>query len=257
MSDSRAPTILSRRSLLGFAALMLAPSAAMPAFAKVRVLQGTVSYRERIALPPHAILQVRLLRLSAANASSDVIGAARLRTRNRMPIPYRLPFDDNRLRRGNTYALEARILVDGKVWFNTASPKPVANGAIQPDILVQRIAAQAPASPTLKGKWLAESLRGGGVIDNLQSTIEIGENGTVAGHGGCNGFNGTATITGDTISFGPLATTRKACPPAIMDQESKLLGALSDARRWLIDEQRDKLILFDAGNREILLFARM
>jgi putative lipoprotein len=47
-----------------------------------------------------------------------------------------------------------------------------------------------------------------------------------------------------------------ACPPAIMDQESKLLGALGDARRWMIDDQRGKLILFDAANREVLLLAR-
>jgi len=257
MSDSRPPTILSRRKLLNFAALALAAPAAAPAIAKVRVLQGTVSVRERIALPPHAILEVRLLRVSAAEATSDVIGAARLRTRNRMPIPYRLPFDDSRLRRGHTYALQARILVDGKVWFGTAVPKPVANGAIQPEILVQRVATQAHASPTLRGKWLAESIRSGGVIDNLQSTIEIGEDGTVTGNGGCNGFNGTATIAGDTVKFGPLAATRKACPAGVMDQESKLLGALSEARRWMIDEQRDKLILFDEGNREIVLFARM
>ena len=64
-------------------------------------------------------------------------------------------------------------------------------------------------------------------------------------------------ITGDKIGFGPLATTRMACPPAIMDQESKFFGALNDARRWMIDDQRGKLILFDDSNREILLLARM
>ena len=88
MSDSRAPTILSRRQLLGFAALALAPSAAMPAFAKVRVLQGTVSYRERIALPPHAILQVRLLRVSAAEC---IFGRHRRRAAaNAQPHAYSL-----------------------------------------------------------------------------------------------------------------------------------------------------------------------
>ncbi|MGE0240841.1 MAG: YbaY family lipoprotein [Parvibaculaceae bacterium] len=257
MSDRTSRTLLSRRRLLGFTALALALPAAMPALAKVRTLRGTVSYRERIALPPHAILEVSLIDVTLADQPSGILGSVRVRTRNRMPIAYRLPFDDKRLRRGAAYALQARILVDGKAWFATPAPKPVANGPLQPDIVVRRVATQAPDKPMPKGKWLAESIRNGGVIDNLQSTVEIGEDGTVTGHGGCNGFGGKATITGDKISFGPLAATQKACPPAIMDQEGKLFGALNDARRWLIDEERGKLILFDAGNREILLLARM
>jgi putative lipoprotein len=249
--------LLSRRRLLSFIALMATLPSAAPASAKVRVLRGTVSYGERIALPPHAILEVKLLRISVADASSSVIGMTRLRTRDRMPIPYRLAFDDNRLQRGHTYALQVRILVDGNVWFSTTEPKPVANGPIQPNVLVVRTAAETSGTATPKGKWLAESIRNGGVIDDLQSTIEIAADGAVSGNGGCNGFGGKATIAGDTISFGPLAATRKACPPAIMDQESKLLSALNDARRWMIDNQRGKLILFDDGNREILLLARM
>ena len=131
----------------GFAALALAAPAGMPAYAKVRVLQGTVSYRERVALPPHATLQVRLLRASAAEC---IFGRHRRRAAaNAQPHANSLSpaLRRSRLRRGHTYALEARILVDGKVWFDTIAPKPVANGAIQPEILVQRVAAQAPASP--------------------------------------------------------------------------------------------------------------
>ncbi|MGE0006511.1 MAG: YbaY family lipoprotein [Parvibaculaceae bacterium] len=257
MGNGKSIAIVSRRRLLGYAVLALALPAAAPAWAKVKTLRGTVSYRERISLPPNAILEVSLLRVSRADASSSVIGVARVRTRNRMPIPYRLAFDDRRLRRGHSYALRARILVDGKVWFGTATPKPVANGPIQPDLRVQRVAARASDPSTPKGKWLAESIRNGGVIDNLQSTIEIAADGKVTGSGGCNGFGGKAAITGDKISFGPLAATRKACPPAIMDQEDKFLAALGDAHRWMVDDRRGKLILFDAGNREILLLARM
>ena len=256
MSSEPIP-LLSRRRLLGLTALVLALPAARPVLAKVRVLRGTVSYRERIALPANAILEVTLLRVSLSDGSSTVIGIARGRIRGRIPIPYRLPFDDRRLQRGNAYSLRARITVDGTVWFSSEAPKAVANGPIQGDMQVKRVAAKAPDRPTPHGKWLAESIRGGGVIDNLQSTIEIAEDGMVSGNGGCNGFGGKATMTGDKISFGPLAATKMACPPAIMDQEGKFLAALGDARRWMIDDDRGKLILFDAGNREILLLARM
>jgi putative lipoprotein len=257
MSDRKHATLLSRRRLLGFAALALSLPLPGPALAKVRTLFGTVSYRERIALPPHAVLEVSLIDLSVADAPASVVAIARVRTRRRVPIPYRLRFDDKLIRHGRSYALQARILVDGKPWFITPRRHPVTRSAAQPDMLLQRTAAQASEASTPSGKWLAESIRNGGVIDNLQSTIEIARDGKVNGKGGCNGFGGMATVTGDKISFGSLVATQMACPPAIMDQETKFLGALNDARRWLIDDQRGKLILFDAGNREILLLARM
>jgi putative lipoprotein len=256
MSDRNPLNPISRRKLLGFTALALALPATLPAEAKERILTGTVSYRERIALPPHAILEVTIVDVSNADASENIFAVTQVRTRNRLPIPYRLRFDDARIRRGHSYALQARILVDGKVWFTTLKRQQI-HGPIQPEVVVQRVAAQEPDPLLPKGKWLAESIRNGGVIDNLQSTLEIAIDGTVAGKGGCNGFGGKATITGDKISFGPLVATQMACPPAIMDQETKFLGALADARRWLIDDERGKLILFDAGNKEILLLARM
>src|SRR5262245_2083019 len=256
MSDRNPLNLLSRRRFLGVTALTLTLSAAVPANAKERILRGTVSYREPIALPPHAILQVSIIDLSIPDAPANIFAITQVRTRNRLPIPYRLRFDDKRVRRGSSYALQARILVDGKVWFTTIKRYPV-RGPIQPEILVERVLAETPENPTPKGKWLAESIRNTGVIDDPQSMIEIAADGKVAGKSGCNGFGGTATITGDKISFGSLVPTQMACPPAVMDQETKFLGALSDARRWMIDDQRGKLILFDAANREILLLGRM
>jgi putative lipoprotein len=257
MSDRQHVTLLSRRRLLGFTTLVLSLPKASPAVAKVRTLLGTVSYRERIVLPPHAILEVSLVDISAADAPAGVIAIARIRTRQRMPIPYRLRFDDKHIRRGRSYALQARILVDGKLWFSTHRRHPLTRGPVQRDMLVQRTAAAAPDASTPNGKWLAESISNGGVIDNLQSTIEIASDGKITGSSGCNRFSGKAAITGDKISCGPLAATKMACAPAVMDQENKFLRALADARRWMIDEKRGKLILFDAGNREILLLARM
>jgi putative lipoprotein len=258
MSNENSLNLLSRRGVLGFMALAFAlPAASVPLHAKVLTLYGTVSYRERVTLPTHAILQVSLVDVALADAPEGTIALTAARTRGRLPISYRLRFDDRRLRPGRTYGLKARILVDGKVWFTTTTPITV-HGPVQPEILVLRAANEAaPAEPTPIGKWLAESIRSSGVIDNLQSTIEIAADGKVAGKGGCNSFGGKAAIEGDKIGFGSLAATQMACPPAIMDQETKFLAALNDAKRWMIDDQRGKLILFDGANKEILLLARM
>lgn len=253
MSNEISPHKWTRRGLLGLAAVALAPSAALAQSTTTRTLAGTVSYGASIDLPPYAILQVSIIDL-ALEPPANIFVITQVRTRNRMPIPYRLTFDRTRIRADHTYALQARILVDGKVWFASLKNHPI-QGPVQPDIVVDRVIAAPEEGPT--GKWLAQSIRNGAVIDKLPSTLEIAADGKVTGNGGCNGFGGKADITGDKISFGPLAATQMACPPATMEQETKLLGALKDARRWLIDDQRGKLILFDAANKEILLFARM
>src|SRR5580692_9616249 len=53
-----------------------------------------------------------------------------------------------------------------------------------------------------------------------------------SGYGSCNRFFGAAKISGDTIKLGPLASSRMACPEAVMNQESKYLGALQAAERF-------------------------
>ncbi|MEM9305622.1 MAG: META domain-containing protein [Pseudomonadota bacterium] len=39
------------------------------------------------------------------------------------------------------------------------------------------------------------------------------------GSAGCNRFSGSYTLDGDTISFGPMAMTKRMCPPKLMANE--------------------------------------
>ena len=110
-----------------------------------------------------------------------------------------------------------------------------------------------PVAPV--GRWLAEDIGGGGVIDYLQSVIEIGEDGQVSGTGGCNRMSGRAEIEGSRIAVGPIASTRMACAPAAMDQEQKFFAALERARFWEVDQERGKLILLDAANKRLMILA--
>ena len=68
-----------------------------------------------------------------------------------------------------------------------------------------------------------------------------------------NRYNGQATIDGNTISFGPLATTRRAGPPALMDQESKFLRALETVKSFRVEESGLLFLLNDAGDTVIRL----
>jgi heat shock protein HslJ len=108
---------------------------------------------------------------------------------------------------------------------------------------------------SVTGTWLAEDIGGAGVIDNLQSTLQLSEDGSVSGTGGCNNFAGKAILAGDAISFGPLAATRMACVPAVNDQEAKFFDALSKTQSWRIDAT-GKLELFDSAGTRLALMAR-
>ena len=116
--------------------------------------------------------------------------------------------------------------------------------------------AQTPADDPV-GRWLAESIRGGGVIDGLQTILEVGADGAISGTGGCNAMRGSATISGDTIVFGPIASTRKACSPAVMDQETRFFSALKDVQSWRTDPVRGKLMLLDGNRNPVVVFTRM
>jgi heat shock protein HslJ len=89
-------------------------------------------------------------------------------------------------------------------------------------------------------EWLLEDLNGNGVLDSVQATLTFPEPGKAAGNGSCNRFFGPAEITGDSIKFGPLGSTRMACPEAIMNQETKYLQALQSAERF---EWKDPYLL--------------
>ncbi len=52
----------------------------------------------------------------------------------------------------------------------------------------------------------------------------------VAGSAGCNQYFGSYTLDGDTITFGPLGSTKMACDEGLMQQESDFLLALAKVK---------------------------
>ena len=100
------------------------------------------------------------------------------------------------------------------------------------------------AEQPLKGLWRVEDIDQGGVIDNSMVTIEFVENNRIAGSTGCNRYN-ASLATDDGFVVSKASSTRRACPPAISDQEQRFLAALNNAVSYQI-EDATWLIIYDA-----------
>ena len=112
-------------------------------------LTGSVTYRERSALPEGAVVRVTLLDVSLVDAPARVIAEQELRPTGQVPIPFALAYDRAEIDPEHRYGLHAVILdAEGRVRFGTAAAHPVLTGGA-PDageILVVR--AREGAGPS-------------------------------------------------------------------------------------------------------------
>jgi heat shock protein HslJ len=73
--------------------------------------------------------------------------------------------------------------------------------------------------------WRLEDLAGAGVLDRVEATLAFPETGKAAGNGSCNRFFGTVEISGDSIEFGALGSTRMACTEPVSTQPLRFVRA--------------------------------
>lgn len=108
------------------------------------------------------------------------------------------------------------------------------------------------ALPPLAGtNWRAEDIAGSGVVDNAEVTAAFAD-GRISGRAGCNSYNGTYQQSGNTLKLGPLAMTRRACVPALMDVEGRFLAVLGGVSSGSLDAT-GALVLRAADGRTVLL----
>jgi len=90
------------------------------------VLSGTVAYRERIALPQDAVVQVQLSDVSVQDAAAPVIAETTVKPEGRqVPLPFELRYDPSKLDPKRTYAVRATIRSGGQLRFTTTTVTPV------------------------------------------------------------------------------------------------------------------------------------
>lgn len=104
---------------------------------------GTLTYRERIALPDNARITVTLADVSKMDAPAEVISRQVFLAEGKsVPFQYALNFTRDEINPKYTYAVSARIEVDGKLMFITDTANRVLTDeakSVQKNLLLVKV----------------------------------------------------------------------------------------------------------------------
>jgi heat shock protein HslJ len=96
-------------------------------------------------------------------------------------------------------------------------------------------APAAPRTPLVGVAWRLAEIAGrpARISGGEAPTLALSPEGRATGNTGCNGYSGPYTLEGESLGFGALVSTRRACvDPEMNRQETALIRALSATRRW-------------------------
>lgn len=100
----------------------------------------------------------------------------------------------------------------------------------------------------LVGKaWIVEDIGDRGVIDDARATLLFGHDGRVAGDTSCNRYFADYEIDGQTLKIGYAGVTKRACAPAVMNQEQRFLEVLNAVDSFRIDPTGALILSTPAG----------
>jgi putative lipoprotein len=242
-------------------AFLVAPLALTAAAARAQgLITGTAAYRERIALPPGAVLEVELRDTSRADAPATVLATARVEAAGQVPIPFALRYDPAAIDPGRIYTVAARLSVGGAVRWRSDRVHRVLTGGAGSTVEILLVAGGAAAEPdapraALAGApWLAREIGGRPVDGPHRAEITFDPQGRAYGTGGCNRFTGGVTLSGASLRFGPMAQTNMACEEAAMAQEARFHEALAAVRAFRVEA--GVLVLLDSAGKAAMRLAR-
>lgn len=245
---------LAELFIFGLAPLMVGVMAFPPApSAAEKTVSGEVLYRERIALPPNAVLTVEIADVSLADAPAAIVGRQVVDPAGQVPIKFAISFDPAVVRPNMEYALQARITVNDTLWFINDTRHTVDMSSDSQQTLVLKMVHKTettPSSPTIfDAIWVSEHVTG----SEMPPTFSVKPDGKIFGKGPCNSYFGTAEVGTGTIAIGEVGSTFMACAPDVMEREKVFFETLRKAAGFEVKDGR--LTLRDRDGKEILAFS--
>ena len=87
---------------------------------------------------------------------------------------------------------------------------------------------QLSSAQSYQVEWIGERP----LIDRSMLTLSLIDEQRAAGLAGCNNWSADYQLNGNQFTLNNIATTRKLCAPALMEQEQRFLASLSQVQRW-------------------------
>jgi putative lipoprotein len=182
--------------------------------AMAQSVQGTATYRERIALPPGAVFEATLEDVSRTDAAASIIATTRVAKPGNPPIRFTLAYDPAKIVAANRYVVRARILLHDKLVFTTDTPPVITRGSpTDVSIMLRRVATNQTGSTTSGGGgvlegtyWRATEVAGKPTPAqdaNREAHLLFETGGRLSGSDGCNRIAGSYELKGDVVRFSP------------------------------------------------------
>ncbi len=89
-----------------------------------QVINGEISYRVRMAIPPDSTVNVSLIDTSIADSKAKLISQTSFSPSSQVPIAFQLTYDPKLLEPERSYTIQASIKVKDKYWFITTKNYP-------------------------------------------------------------------------------------------------------------------------------------
>lgn len=218
---------------------------------------GSLTYSQRVALPVNAVALMGIYEYGLAYAVTDPVSEMEFDLNGRqVPIPFEITVPALSSLRSDTIEIIAGIS-DGQgnlLWMSEPDQTvPVKAGLTEFGTmkLVPAAADVVTVADLADHEWMAAVISGEPVANGTQVTLGFSGDGQISGHAPCNAYTGSYTLEDGQLSVGPLALTRKACPPSVMTQEQAFISVLQAASLARINEE-GVLVLEDGEGGSIV-----
>lgn len=227
--------------------------------AEMETLSVTVTYRERIALPPGAELDVRLVDVPGTKGTATHLSSQRFAMTG-VPMTVALTYDPQLIDADGRYSVVAAIEApDGQPLFRTSRLHSVF-GPTDPEALdilltMQPEPEETSAAPRrLPGvTWTVTEVLGQSWTAADAATLFLDDEMNLSVFGGCNRFRGQVVLSDDGLAFPEdLAGTLMACPDEVEAQERRFLSALRQVSGYV--RYGAGLVLTNSAGNAVLHF---
>jgi uncharacterized lipoprotein YbaY/heat shock protein HslJ/uncharacterized lipoprotein NlpE involved in copper resistance len=115
-------------------------------------ISGTVTYREKIALPATSVVEIRLEDVTRPDAAAPVVATVRVEHPSQVPIRFELPYDPATLDARGRYAVRATITDEGAIQFTSLDSVLVLTQGhgMRADLVLTHVGIPKPAATAPK-----------------------------------------------------------------------------------------------------------